>query len=217
MLEQEFTWLCLQACNITVHATKKSFSQRSVSERLCGEVVQKHRALLQKGFNLTKIPSISEINDHHFPRLIADENLQFLADFICETENTNAGSLAQYLINENYVDLNKCKLEAEPHVGYYTGQPIRFKVIPSTQYGDVCMNTDLNIQVVVKKGTVEDDETDFGCDSTKLIKLLTNLKQIGGYGSASEEEERNKEYYKKMYEQQMVGYNGFLGMKNFTK
>ncbi|CAD5232657.1 unnamed protein product [Bursaphelenchus xylophilus] len=200
-LETEFAWLCSKACNIMVQSTNRP--NRPSSARDCYEVIQKHGVLLQKGLNLDHVPNVAELARDSFPSLRKSDDLQFLADFISASPDTLGGLLATALVTDSYIDVAKCKVEVEPLVGFVTNQPIRLSLVPLTQYGEVCLKNDLQVQFTVKKGATESSPVRAkDGESGRIFKTLTVFKDMFKVGSKSGDDSKN-EYYEKIRQLQL--------------
>lgn len=63
-LEQEFIWLCSNACRLLIQAPmadSERFKRLSIAERNSQVLIEKHGILLKKGLNLDEVPTLQQI------------------------------------------------------------------------------------------------------------------------------------------------------------
>ncbi|KAI6189442.1 RCR-type E3 ubiquitin transferase [Aphelenchoides bicaudatus] len=173
-LEQEFAWLCSTACNLIIQSTTKPSNERRINSKDCHELIQKHGVLLQKGLNLSDVPSLAELNRESFPKL---EQLEFLADFIAANSSTSGGALATALVAEPYIDLNKSLIEVNGDE-FAVGRQLKFRFVSKTQYDNCVMRPDMQVQFVIKRGVTQSTPRKSGPDSAKIMRTLTVFKDL---------------------------------------
>ncbi|KAI6207356.1 RCR-type E3 ubiquitin transferase [Aphelenchoides besseyi] len=196
-LEQEFAWLCSTACNLIVRSTlrdeqseSENKSRRSI--QLDRELIQRHGGLLQKGLNLSTVPTLAQINQYGTPKLNITEcksylqipkrfrlALHFLADFIASKNESDGGLLSQLLIVEPFVDVSRCHLEVSSS-DFTVGRPVNLRLKLRTQYDENVKSppADMQIELIVRRGALPSRSYNRNADSARILRSLTIFNDL---------------------------------------
>ncbi|KAI6241073.1 RCR-type E3 ubiquitin transferase [Aphelenchoides fujianensis] len=198
-LEQEFAWLCSTACDLIVRSTlrkdEEAGGRKRPIDRECQDLIQRHGALLQKGLNLTAVPTLAQLNKTGTPQLESSDSLQFLADFISASSETDGGLLARALIVDPFVDVARCRTEVDGGE-FAVGRPVNLKVDLRTQFDDRVLKApaELQVEFVVRRGALATRSL-VRTDSARILRSLTVFNDLvasnnpAGDEKAAEEED----------------------------
>ncbi|KAI6226542.1 RCR-type E3 ubiquitin transferase [Aphelenchoides fujianensis] len=104
--------------------------------------------------------------------------LQFLADFISASSETDGGLLAQALIVDPFVDVARCRTEVDGGE-FAVGRPVNLKVDLRTQFDDRVLKApaELQVEFVVRRGALA-ARSPVRTDSARILRSLTVFNDL---------------------------------------